>query len=161
MFRTSTPEIYYGFNLNIGWKNFGISADFQGVAHRTVNLLNSPLYQPLVNNGNISKTFLDRERTWTPENKRGATMPRLTTQANENNYRNNSLWYRDGSFFKLRNLQISYSISKKATRFADLNLYVRGTDLFSVDGIKFADPEQLSATYPAVRTWWAGVKFNF
>lgn len=161
MFRTSAPEVYYGFNLNFAWKNFGISADFQGVANRTVNLLNSPLYQPLVNNGNISNTFLDREQTWTPENKGAATMPRLTTQTNDNNYRNNSLWYRDGSFFKLRNLQISYDLSKKTTRFADMHIYLRGTNLFSVDGIKFADPEQLSATYPAVRTWWAGVKFNF
>lgn len=161
MFHTTTPEIYYGLNLNFGWKNIGISAEFQGAANRTVNLLNSPLYQPLVGNGNISSTYLNREQTWTPEHRADATMPRLVTQSNVNNYRNSSLWYRDGSFFKLRNLQISYDLSKSKTRFADMRIYLQGTNLFSVDGIKFADPEQLSATYPAVRTFWAGVKFNF
>ena len=32
---------------------------------------------------------------------------------------------------------------------------------FSLDNIGFADPEQLQVAYPSVRTWWAGVKFNF
>lgn len=161
MFNTSTPEIYYGFNLNLSYKNVSVSADFQGVANRMVNLLSSPLYKPLIGNSTISNTFMDRETTWSENNKTTATMPRLTTLANENNYRNSSLWYRNGSFLKLRNLQVAYEFPKTRVKIADLTLYLRGTNLFSADNIKFADPEQLSATYPAVRTYWAGVKFNF
>lgn len=94
-------------------------------------------------------------------NQTNATMPRLTTQANANNYQNSSLWYRDASFLKLRNLMIGYTFPKSMLKFSDMQVYVQGTNLFSLDNIKFADPEQLVAAYPSTRSFWAGVKFNF
>lgn len=161
MFGSSIPRFYFGVNLNLSYKNFAISADFQGLTGKTVNLLNSPLYTPLVSNGNISNTFLDNEIPWTPENAGRATMPRLTTLPNANNYSNNSLWYRDGSFIKLRNLQVSYLFPKSKNRFADLRIYLQGTDLFSLDNLGTMDPEQLGASYPSVRSYWMGLQFNF
>lgn len=161
MFGSSVPRFYFGFNLNFSYKRFELSADFQGMTGITVSLLNSPLYSPLVNNGNISNTFLNEEISWTPENKANATMPRLTTQQNLNNYRASSLWYRDGSFLKLRNLLVAYTFPKSQTRFADLKVFVQGTNLFSLDNIHFADPEQLGIAYPSTRSYWAGIKLNF
>lgn len=161
MFGSSVPRFYFGVNLSASYKNFEVSADFQGMTGVTISLLNSPLYKPLVNNGNISQTFLDNETPWTPENAGSATMPRLTTLANANNYQANSLWYRDGSFIKLRNLYLSYTFSRKMIRFADMKLYLQGSNLFSLDNIGFADPEQLGAVYPSARSYWMGVKFNF
>lgn len=161
MFGSSVPRFYFGINLTASYKNFEISTDFQGMTGVTTSLLNSPLYKPLVNNGNISQTFLNNETPWTPENASKATMPRLTTLANANNYRANSLWYRDGSFIKLRNLYVSYTFPKKMMRFADMKVYLQGSNLFSLDNIGFADPEQLGAVYPSTRSYWAGIKFNF
>lgn len=161
MFGSSVPRFYFGFNLNFSYKRFELSADFQGMTGITVSLLNSPLYSPLVNNGNISDTFLKEEIYWTPEAKANATMPRLTTLENLNNYRASSLWYRDGSFLKLRNLMLAYTFPKSQTRFADLKVFVQGTNLFSLDNIHFADPEQLGVAYPSTRSYWAGVKLNF
>ena len=161
MFGSSVPRFYFGFGLNLSYKNFELVADFQGLTGKTISLLNSPLYQPLVDNGNISKTFLDREICWTPENKADATMPRLTTLSNQNNYRPSSLWYRDGSFIKLRNLLISYTFPKSQTRFADIKVFVQGNNLFSLDNLHFADPEQMGIGYPAVRSYWGGIKLNF
>ncbi len=161
MFGSTVPKFYFGINLSASYKNFEISADLQGMTGVTTSLLNSPLYKPLVNNGNISQTFLDNETAWTPENAGRATMPRLTTLANANNYQANSLWYRDGSFIKLRNLYLSYTFSRKIIRFADMKLYLQGSNLFSLDNIGFADPEQLGAVYPSARSYWMGVKFNF
>ena len=57
MFGTSTPVFQFGFGLHAAWKGFKVYADFQGVTGVTVNLLDSPLYQPLVGNGTISNTF--------------------------------------------------------------------------------------------------------
>ena len=161
MFGSSVPLLEFGFGLHAGWKGFQVFADFQGVTGVTISLLDSPLYQPLVSNGTISQTFLDREVTWAPGREAYATMPRLTTQENPNNYQANSLWYRDGSFIKLRNAGISYTIPKKALRLCDATVYVMGTNLFSLDNIHFADPEQLGAYYPSLRTIWAGVKMTF
>ena len=86
---------------------------------------------------------------------------RLTTQENLNNYRASSLWYRDGSFLKLRNLLVAYTFPKSQTRFADLKVFVQGTNLFSLDNLHFADPEQLGIAYPSTRSYWAGIKLNF
>ena len=161
MFGSSMPRFYFGFDLNFSYKGFEVCADFQGLTGKTVNLLDSPLYKPLVDNGNISRTFLDREVCWSPEHRENATMPRLTTLNSQNNYRASSLWYRDGSFLKLRNLLVSYTFPKSQTRFADVKVFVQGNNLFSLDNIDFADPEQLGINYPSVRSYWAGVKFNF
>lgn len=161
MFGSSIPRFYFGFSLGAQYKRFEVNADFQGLTGLTVSLLDSPLYKPLVGNGNISSTFLNNETYWTPENKTNATMPRLTTMENPNNYRPSSLWYRDGSFIKLRNLMLSYTFPKEQMGLADIKLYVQGTNLFSLDNINFTDPEQLGIAYPATRSYWAGIKFNF
>lgn len=161
MFGSTVPRFYFGFSLELGYKGFEIQADFQGMTGVTASLLNSPLYMPLVDNGNISDTFLDREIPWTWENRAEATMPRLTTQGNANNYRAGSLWFRDASFLKLRNLTVSYTFPKSMTHFADVKVFVQGNNLFSLDNIGFADPEQLGAYYPSVRSFWAGLRFNF
>ena len=161
MFGSSTPLLEFGFGLHAGYKGFKVFADFQGVTGVTVSLLDSPLYQPLTNNSTISDTFLSRETPWTPETATTATMPRLTTLDGDNNYRSNSLWYRDGSFIKLRNVGISYNIPKDVLKICDATVSLNGTNLFSLDNIKFADPEQLQAAYPSTRVIWGSVKFNF
>ena len=161
MFGSSTPLFSFGFGLNAGWKGFKVFADFQGATGVTISLLDSPLYQPLVGNGTISDTFLAREITWTPETAATATMPRLTTTDGANNYQSNSLWYRDGSFIKLRNAGISYTFGKSLLGLCDATLSLNATNLFSLDNIKFADPEQLGSYYPTTRVFWAGLKFNF
>ena len=161
MFGSSTPMFQYGFGLHAGYKGFQFFADFQGVTGVTVSLLDSPLYQPLTGNSTISKTFLNRETPWTPETAANATMPRLTTLDGDNNYRSNSLWYRDGSFLKLRNIGVSYTIPRSLLKICDATVSLNGTNLFCMDGIEFADPEQLGAYYPTTRVIWAGVKFNF
>ena len=152
---------YYGFNLRMAYKGIELNADFQGATGRTVSLLDSPLYKPLANNGNISSTFLDREIPWTAENKENATMPRLSTQTSVNNYKGSSLWYKEVAFLKLRNLRLAYTLPKSWTKKMNLKVYVEGTNLFSVDNLKFTDPEQLEATYPALRSYWGGLTINF
>ena len=115
----------------------------------------------MVSNGNLSQTLLDNEQPWTVENAASATLPRLTTLPNENNYQHNSLWFRDGSFLKLRNLRVSYLYPKVKNHFADVTVYLQGNNLFSLDNVKGFDPEQLGATYPSLRTYWMGLQFSF
>lgn len=158
---TTVPAFTFGFGLDLKWRNWELSADFSGRTGIQVNLLNSPLYKPMVSNANISDTFLEREITWTKENAGRATMPRLTTLVNSNNYRNSSLWFRDGSFIKLRSLMLSYTFPKKMIKFSDMKVYLQGTNLFSFDNLGFVDPEQLGAGYPSTRAFWAGLKFSF
>ena len=161
MFGSTIPSFQYGFGLSAGYKGFKFFADFQGVTGVTLSLLSSPLYKPLANNYTISDTFLAREVPWTPETAATATMPRLTTLDGDNNYEDNSLWYRDGSFLKLRNIGVSYTVPKSVMKICDAVISIQGTNLFSLDSIQFADPEQLGAVYPSTRFFWGSLKFNF
>ena len=161
MFGSSLPVLQYGFGLHAEWKGIKVYADFQGATGLTVSLLDSPLYTPLSGNSTISVTYLERETPWTADNAANATMPRLTTLDGDNNYRSSNQWYRDGSFLKLRNVGISYNIPRSVLKICDATVSLTGTNLFSIDNIKFADPEQLGAYYPTTRVIWTGVKFNF
>lgn len=159
---TWMPPVNYGFSIHLGWKGINLLADFQGCSGMTVNLLDSPLYnQPLSNNKTVSHTYMDNETPWTTEHSAQATMPRLSTEVSVNNSQISTQWLREVSFLKLRNLKLSYTFPKSLMKNVGLTVYVQGTNLFSADNLKFADPEQLAATYPSVRSIWGGISLNF
>lgn len=157
----SIPKLTLGFGFRFGWNGIELSAEFQGRAGVSVNLLDSPLYKPLTGNTNIFQSYLDRETVWTPETSLEATMPRLCVEPNQNNYRASSLWFRSGAFLKLRDVTLSYTLPKRISRFADIKIYLKGTNLFSADALGIIDPEQMGANYPSTRSYWAGMTFNF
>ena len=163
-YSTITPEIFYGLNLDLNYKGFGFNAQFQGISNYTVVLDTPGVYFPLVNNSNISKWYLNDNIPWTPETADTATLPRLTTEENRNNFRNNSLWMEDGSYFKLRNLQVYYNLPTKMTiviGLQALKIYVSGNNLFSIDKIKYSNCENIGIGYPDQRIIYAGVNIKF
>jgi hypothetical protein len=118
------------------------------------------------NNGQIAPIALDR---WTPETAASATYPRLSASNNLNNYRYSSFWQRDGSFVKLRSLELGYTLPVSLLEKAKVasagttvvRVFVNGTNLFSLDRMKgYIDPE-VSSGYPALRTLSAGLRVQF
>ena len=161
-YSTTLPEIYYGFSVGLGWKGLGVTADFQGVANYTVVKNMSSYYQPLRNNGNVSNHYLANR--WTTSNRENAKYPRLSTLDNKNNYQSNSIWQEDGSFLKLRNLEISWTLPVKwahAIRSSQIRIFARGSNLFSADYVKSLDPELMYATYPSLRSYHLGLNLTF
>ncbi len=161
MYAPRVPEIYYGFDIKLNYKRFTFYANFQGVGNHSINLLNSTLYKPLVNNNTISNTFLENEVFWTPGNASVATMPRLTTLSNENNYRQSTHWYRNASYLKLRDVRLSYSFENPLKLLPFVEVYIAGNNLFSIDNIGFADPEGIEDSYPSLKSYWAGINIKF
>jgi TonB-linked SusC/RagA family outer membrane protein len=158
---SNMPEIYYGINLHADYKNFGIDAQFQGVANRTIYLNESSLFFPLQNNTNISTWYLEENERWTPETASTANLPRLTTQENNNNFRVNDIWLKNGAFFKLRNLDVYYTFPGKIFKLTEARIYLRGSNLFSLDYLTYADPEMITANYPVMRTYSIGLNIKF
>jgi hypothetical protein len=81
-----------------------------------------------------------------------AKYPRLSYTAQENNnYVNSDFWLIDGSYFRLKNLMIGYTLPQKWVRRARLQqvrLFASGSDLFSIDKLpKGWDPEASYSTY--------------
>lgn len=142
-YSTKCPEIYYNFSLGAEWKGIGIYAFFQGTGNYSAVLNTKSMYWPLINNTNISQYAYDNR--WTPEHQ-DALFPALSSQSNANNYRTSTLWLRDRSFLKLRNIEVYYNLPKSFLNRTlkvvnGAKLYVRGIDLFTTSNVPENDPE--------------------
>lgn len=159
---STMPEIYYATDLNLEYRGFGFFAQFQGVANRSVLSSVPSVYRPLYGNRTISEEYYANR--WTPETP-NAIYPRLTSVGSDNNYANNSLWIKDGSFLKLRTLEVYYQFNAHQLRALKYvhgaKLYVRGYDLFSFDHIKVMDPENMTSGHPSVRRYAFGINLTF
>lgn len=159
---STLPEIYYGFSLGANYKRWGIKANFQGVAHRTVATTLSSIYQPLYgNNKNVSEHYL--QNRWT-EATPDARYPRLTTLSNNHNFQASNLWTERGDYLKLRALELSYQLPARVTekmRVGDCRLFLKGMNLFSIDRVGIMDPEQIDMEYPSSRSYLIGINVLF
>lgn len=157
----TTPEIYFGLQLNMEFRNVGFSANIQGVANRSVYTSAQHLFFPLINGANISEYYASENVHWTEATKATATLPRLTTVDNPNNFQKNSMWIQDGNFVKLRNVELYYILDGSWLKGNTAKLFVRGADLLSFDNIKSFDPERVNSYYPSMSSVSVGAKFSF
>ena len=127
----------------------------QGVAGRSIIL--PSYYHAFQNDGQITSMALGR---WTENTRDTATYPRLSSHNNPNNHQvASSFWQRNGSYIKLRNMELGYYLPSSFTGRIGLkkaSIFLNGTNLFSLDHVGVADPEILSG-YPAMRTFCIGV----
>ena len=157
---TALPQIFYGFNLGGDYKGFDFNITIQGAAKRTVSLLDNNMIIPFLNGG-VKPTPWVKDNYWTSARGDDAKFPRLTTIQNDNNYRASTLWQRNGSFLRIQNLEIGYTISEKITRKAGMNairLFLSGNNLFTLDNINEinVDPEIMNTfVHPPMKS------FNF
>lgn len=157
----------YGINLGAEYKNFDVSAFFQGA-------LNHQIYrtgyfaQPFQAEWqNQSNTWLGR--TWTEDN-RNAEFPRLTTQRGISrwNYRSKDHILQNNRYIRLKSLIVGYNIKGLKignTPIDKIRVYFSGNDLWESSSVKDGyDPESIAntsnATYPFMRTWAFGVKIS-
>jgi len=155
------PEMYYSFTLDAEYKGVGLSALFQGVSNVSANLNTPNIFWPLYNNNNISEFSNDR---WTPATASTATLPRLTPEKNDNNYRTSTVWQRDASYLKLRTVELYYHLPSTVVEKVKLKrakIFVRGMNLFSIDNIKTMDPEELGTVYPTLKSYNIGLSVGF
>ncbi len=157
---TALPQIFYGFNMGGDYKGFDFNVTVQGAAKRTVSLLDNNMIIPFLNGG-VKPTPWVRDNYWTPAKGDNAKFPRLTTIQNDNNYRASTLWQRNGSFVRIQNLEIGYTIPEKITGKAGMNavrLFFSGNNLFTIDDINEinVDPEIMNTfIHPPMKS------FNF
>jgi hypothetical protein len=106
---------------------------------------------------------------WAPDNIENAIRPRLTLNyANPNDYLPSTMWLRDGSYLKLRNVELSYRFNskfiKKVIGVNGLRIYANGQNLYTWDKLKVIDPEGNTDdgwTYPQLKVYNIGLKIDF
>ena len=163
---TSYPNIYYGFNMGADYINIDISFFLQGAANRTVSLLDNNIIIPFLNGG-VRPSQWVKDNYWTPERGDNAKFPRLTTVANDNNYRASTLWQRDGSFLKVRSVEIGYTLPAAFIRRMKINslrIYLSGNNIFTFQHINEinVDPEIMNVfVYPTTKSYNFGLNLKF
>lgn len=161
----TVPEWTFGLSLGVDYKGFDLTAVFNGVAGRSVYLSNAAIWSLTGNNKATALAFGAWERGREAE----ATYPRLTTENNLNNYRPSSFWIKSGSFLRMGNLELGYSLPARLLSKAyikQLRVYVNAQNLFTLDklGVYNLDPEVVDAGvtgYPVTRTFNVGLKIKF
>lgn len=167
------PEINFSLNMELNYKNWYLTALWQGVSHCDYEL--SGVYDSGVTaSTNYTSVFTEQgnspyylvEGSWRPDHT-DAKYPRLTTQGNGNNAWQSTMWVINGEYLRLKNLTIGYEIPEKAltkTPFSRVNLYLAGTNLLTFSHFKYVDPESPSVsrgTYPQQKTYSFGVNVTF
>jgi len=135
------PDFTYGINLNASFKGFDLAAFFNGSQGNDLYNYNK-IYQdfPTFFNGNRSTRVLD---SWTPSNT-NASLPALSQTIQNGETNPNSYFVEDGSFFRLKNLQIGYSLPSSITEkinMESVRIYLQGTNLFTITDYEGVDPE--------------------
>lgn len=154
----ATPDISYGLNLGATYKNFSVSALFQGAARFNTYFAGSTA-------GPFSNTSIPFDHhykySWTPDPNDpnvninpDAELPYITGSGlNQNSLKTSDFWLRDNDYIRLKTLNINYSFSKdflKGIGFKSLDIYAAATNLITWDklgiyGDSF-DPETRSGT---------------
>ncbi|UOQ70234.1 SusC/RagA family TonB-linked outer membrane protein [Hymenobacter cellulosilyticus] len=173
------PNLQMGLNLNAAYKGFDLAIFLNSVSgNKVYNQARRDLEGYLgPNNYNADVT------PWTPEN-RSNTTPRLLQgggagalgEAAASNARfNTTRWLEDGSYIRLRNVQLGYTIPKSLTgkvpSLGSVRVYITGRNLFTITDYTGFDPEVTGtgfysrgvdvSAYPNVRSVIGGLQVNF
>jgi TonB-linked SusC/RagA family outer membrane protein len=157
---TTNARYSYGFELGASWKGFDFSIFLQGALKRRFLIAEETL-SPMLGTADMPWTIhMDR---WTPENP-DAFFPRMY-QTSAHNFRSSDKWAQNGSYLRLKNVQLGYNIPVGKKHIRDFRVYVSGQDLWeSTKVLKVFDPEvgnNVSATaYPFYRTVSFGLNIS-
>ena len=167
----TTPKIIYGFGLSASYKKVDFSFFFQGSAQSSffIDAYNSSpfidTYGGAIGNNALLNAWANDH--WS-ENDRNlyAAWPRLSDQLIDNNNRNSTWWLRDGTFLRLKSVEIGYSMDNNLTsnlKLSNARFYFTGTNLLTFSKFKIWDVEMggNGLGYPIQLGINFGINLNF
>jgi TonB-linked SusC/RagA family outer membrane protein len=157
-----SPQIQYGFGLSLGYKRFDFSFFFQGNSRVSfyidpgamapfVDRRNAPA---IVARGSWSETNPDVHAFW----------PRLSTRQVDNNNKWSTWWLRDGSFLRLKTVEMGLSLPGiQRIHMQSSRIYLSIENLFYLSSFKLWDPELggNGLGYPLNRRFNIGIQLSF
>ena len=163
-----------GLQLNASYKKFSVNMQWYAVVGN--KLYNRPRYN--VDRMDQNTNFRKGATFWTPQTT-GNEWPRAAIGAPDKGIQYNVLpqsdrWLEDGSYLRLRNLEIAYTFSKVALKrigFNSSRIFINGQNLLTITKYKGLDPDIAGVNifergldngqYPALRIFSAGINFGF
>ena len=160
------PDFSYGINFYFEYKNFDLSMFWQGV--QGVDVISdlkkeTDLWSGL-NIGFLNKgtRLLD---AWTPANP-DSDIPALSRSDVNNEKRVSTYFVENGSFLKLRNIQLGYNLPEKAVKKMKMQrfrLYLSASNVLTIKSMDFTgvDPENPNYGYPIPMNLTFGINIGF
>lgn len=156
------PWLTYGLNFGAEFYNFDVSIFFQGVYG---NSIYNNVRIRTEGKGTEATLGTQMRNVWSVNNPDG-DIP--NPYGNSINYATSSRFVESGAYFRLKNLQIGYTIPQKITQKAFIErcrIYVTGSNLLTLTGYTGYDPEVGGGVdygnYPQSRTWMFGINLDF
>ena len=159
------PDWTFGFNLGVSWKNFDLNMMWQGTAG---NDIYDATRRTDIATSNLPSWMLNR---WTGEGTANR-IPRFV-QGDNVNWQSSDLYVYDGSYLRLKNIQLGYTLPAALTQkvfISSLRFYVAAENLFTFTKYHGFDPEISSGgtslgidygVYPQARVWTIGASLSF
>lgn len=164
------PDFSYGINVDMNWKNFDLSLFFNGVYGN--DIFNARKYDYYFNYANNMVT--DVLKSWTPTNTHTSVPVAKVTNAEGGNSLPSEFYIEDGSYFRLKNIQLGYTLPVALLNKAyisRLRVYVGVQNAFTLTKYSGYDPEVSSNTlfsrgvdqnsYPNARIYTVGLNLSF
>lgn len=170
---TTKPNLIYGMGISAQWKGLDVNLHFQGAGKSTFFIDGPSVYafssgtwgnilSDLVENRWIDSSISNNPATENPN----ASYPRLSYGDSGNNFRQSTYWLRNGSYLRLKTLEIGYSLPKSMVNkihFNSMRLFFIGTNLLTFSSFKLWDPELGSSNgekYPLAKMFTLGLSVN-
>ena len=151
------PRLMYGFGATLNWRKWDFGFFFTGAGCRTIDIQGqmNPKTSFMQQKLNVFRwTF---ENAYNPEKgnfNAEFPLPGVSTNDSANNSNPSTYWLRNGSYLRLRNVELGWS-------FKFGRVYASGMNLLCFSGFKIWDPELDNPyKYPLQRTVNVGVQFN-
>ena len=154
----SSPNYLYGINISLNYKGFGLYVLGAGIADLDLNVVGNTYFRPGLKN---------KYSSYAAEMFRSGELPTPTTLNSTNNAVPSTFFLIDGSYFKLKNIELSYTLPYHFTKSLvckNIKVFVRGTNLLTISKVPDLDPEALNAglsTYPSMMTFTGGLNITF
>ena len=170
---SAIPDFTYGFYINAEYKRFDISASFIGSkGNEIANIFNFYIAGTSAVDNNL---LVSRQDYWTGPGSTN-TQPRLTNEVTNNDLFSDR-YIEDGSFLRLRNIQVGYTLPTsfaEKVKMKSARIYASADNLFTITDYSGYDPEVGLpfngdpfgsgvdlGNYPLARTIIMGVNFKF
>ena len=161
-----TPDFSYGLNIYLEYKNFDLTMFWQGV--QGVDVISDLKKETDLWSG-LNIGFLNKGKrvlnAWSPTNP-NSTIPALSRSDTNNEKRVSTYFVENGSFLKLRNIQLGYNVPKtfaQKMKMERLRFYLSAQNVFTIKSKEFTgvDPENANYGYPIPMNITFGINVGF
>lgn len=172
---TRRPNLIYGLGLSAQWKGLDVNVHFQGAGKSNFFIYGKTVYAFSEGEwGNVLKGLVNDNDRWISADISGnpatenpnASYPRLSFGGNANNFRESTYWLRDGSYVRLKTVDIGYTLPKELVnqmRLNNVRVFMVGTNLLTWAPFKLWDPEMANSNgedYPMTKSVTLGISVN-